>query len=199
MSAKRTVSSLRVAAALCAVGATALAANTGGASLGQTLTGETCRANEGKIYCGTEESGTLRVSTLPSTLPSDPTAHRAAVIAGARALPEGLATARDVTCDPGQWIGNGSETVLFLCTLRASNWPRVILVSASGSTLVAAEGLPSMLPVLEAAIQATLGRPAALGELEAAEGLVKAKYPAALTVGSNDFAAYKAQVESARL
>lgn len=198
MTAKR-ISSLLAAAALCAVGATAFAANTGG-PLGQTLTGETCRSDGATIVCGTEDAGTLRVSTLPSVLPSDPAARRAALLAGVKALPEGLATARDVSCDPGEWIGGGSqEAVLFLCTLRASNWPRVILVGGSGATLVAAEGLPSMLPVLEAALQATIGRVPASGELTAAEGLVKAKYPAALSFGSGDFAAYKAQVESARL
>ncbi len=92
-----------------------------------------------------------------------------------------------------------ADTVLFLCTLRASNWPRVILVGANGTMLVAAEGLPSMLPVLETALQNALGRSAVPGELDAAEGLVKAKYPAALSFGSGDFAGYKAQVESARL
>jgi len=193
------ISSLLATAALCAAGATAFAANSGG-TLGQALTGETCTLNGGKIACGADPSaGTLRVSTLTATLPNDGAARRAAIMAGVKALPEGLATSRDVACDPGQWLGNGTNTVLFLCNLRASNWPRVILVTASGSTLAAAEGLPSMLPVLETAATGALGLPPALGEVEAAETLVRAKYPSALTFGSSDFATYKGQVESARL
>jgi CHAT domain-containing protein len=181
------------------VGATAFAANPG-APLGQTRAGEACTLDGGKIVCGGDASaGTLRVSTLPAALPADTAARRAAILAGVKALPEGLATARDVTCDSGQWLGNGATTVLFLCTLRASNWPRVILVSGSGSTLAVGEGLPSMLPVLDTAVWNALGHPPALGEVEAAEALVKARYPSALTIGSGDFAAYKAQVESARL
>jgi CHAT domain-containing protein len=196
---KRT-SSLVAAAALLAAGAAAFAAGTGDSSLGQSLTGESCRLDGGTILCGSEPSGTLRVSILPTTVPSDPAARRAAILAGARALPEGLATVRDVDCGTGQWIGGGgSEAVLFLCSLRSSNWPRVILVGANGNSLVAAEGLPSMLPVLEAAVQGAIGRVPAPGELAAAEALVRAKYPAALGVGSGDFAAYKVQVETARL
>ncbi|MBL6938463.1 MAG: CHAT domain-containing protein [Alphaproteobacteria bacterium] len=199
MSAKR-ISSLLAAVALCAAGASAFAADPGGASLGQTLTGETCTLGGGKIACGADPAaGTLRVSTLSAVLPADATARRAAILAAAKALPEGLATARDVSCDPGQWVGNSANKILFLCTLRASNWPRVILVSADGSTLVAAEGLPSMLPVLDTAAQNALGLPPAPADVAAAEALVKAKYPAALSLGSGDFSSYKAQVEAARL
>ncbi len=198
MSAKR-ISPLLGAAAILAAGAAAFAADSG-TGLGQSLTGEACRLDGGVIVCGTENAGSLRVSQLTASLPADPAARRAALVAGARALPEGLATEQDIACDPGQWIGGGgSESVLFLCTLRSSNWPRAILVSGNGSTLAAAEGLPSMLPVLEAATQSAIGRVPASGELEAAEALVKAKNPAALSLGAGDFAQYKAQVESARL
>src|SRR5690348_200801 len=129
--AKRT-SSLLAAAALCAAGAAAFAADTP-APLGQTLTGETCHAEGSTIVCGKEAAGTLRVSTLPTALPTDSAGHRTALLAGVKALPEGLATARDVTCDPAQWIGGGGQdAALYLCALRASNWPRVILVAGSG-------------------------------------------------------------------
>ncbi len=172
-----------------------------GSSLGQSLSGEACSLDGASIVCAGETAGTLRVSQLPSTLPADPAARRAAILAGTNALPGGLSTAQDVSCDPAQWIGAGSnEAALFLCTLRSNNWPRVVLVGASGSTLVAAEGLPSMLPVLEAALQNASGRAPAAGELAAAEALVSAKLsPAALKFGNDAFAGYKRYVESARL
>src|SRR5262249_32747174 len=115
-------------------------------------------------------------------------------------LSNGLATEQDIACDSGQWLGTpGSDIALHICSLRSSSWPRVILVGAKGSTLAAAEGLPPMLPVLEAALQIALGRPPPAGELDAAVALVRAKYPASLASGSHDFADYKRLVESARL
>jgi len=190
------------ALALCA-GAAAFAAGTGAASLGSSLSGERCSLSGGDILCGDADaaSGSLRVSQLSVALPAESAARRAAILAGAKALPGGLATVQDITCDPAQWIGaGGNEAALYLCTLRSNNWPRVILVSASGTTLVAAEGLPGMLPVLEAATQSAGGRAASPGEVDAATALVTAKYSAAaLRLGANDFSSYKHYVESARL
>jgi tetratricopeptide (TPR) repeat protein len=192
------LSSLLAAAALVTAGAAALAA--GSVPLGQSLTGEACRLEGGAILCGDEAAGTLRVSQLPAAMPSDQVTRRAAIAAAARALPDGLATEQDIACDAGQWIGTpGADAALYMCTLRSSNWPRVVLVAASGSTLAAAEGLPSMLPVLETALQNALGRTPAPGEVDAAVALVKARYPTALAGGSNDFAQYRHLVESARL
>ena len=200
MNAQRLSFLLGAAAILAVAGPASVAAPTG-ASLGQSLAGETCRLDGADIVCGNEPSGSLRISQLTAALPSDPAAHRAALVAGAKALPGGLATVQDITCDPAQWIGAaGDEAALYLCTLRSSNWPRVILVSGQGSTLVAAEGLPSMLPVLEAATQSGGGRSASAGELDAATRLVTAKYSAsALRLGAGDFAGYKNFVEKARL
>lgn len=184
---------------LCAGAASFAAGNT--TSLGNSLAGESCSLSGGDILCGGEPSGSLRISQLSSAVPSDPAGRRAAIVAGARALPGGLATVPDFTCDPAQWIGDaGNEAALYLCTLRSNNWPRIILVSAAGNTLVAAEGLPGMLPVLEAATQNAGGRNASAGEIDAATRLVTAKYSAAgLRLGSNDLASYKSLVERARL
>lgn len=202
MNSKHLSSLLGAAALVVMAGATAFAASTGASSLGRTLSGETCELAGPDILCGDGgASGSVRVSQLPTAVPSDSAGRRAAILAGARALPGGLSTLQDVTCDPAQWIGAaGNDAVLYLCTLRSSNWPRVIVVGANGSTLVAAEGLPSMLPVLEAAIQSAGGRTASPGEVDAATAAVTAKYTAAaLRFGSNDFSNYKRFVESARL
>ena len=197
MSAK-TLSSLLLTGALMAAGAAAFAA--GNAPLGQSLTGESCQLAGTAIVCGGEAAGSLRSSLLAAAVPADQAARRTAIVAAARALPGGLASEPDTACDPPQWIGTpGAEAALYLCTLRSSNWPRVVLVGAGGNTLAAAEGLPSMLPVLEAALQDALGRTPAPGEADAALALVKAKFPSALASGSNDFSQYQRLVETARL
>ena len=194
---------LGAAALVVLAGVAALAAGTGTTSLGQTLSGESCRLDGGAIDCGNvaEASGSLRISQLPAAVPSDSAGHRAAILAGARALPGGVSTAQDITCDPAQWIGGaGNEAALYLCSLRSSNWPRVILVSASDTTLTAAEGLPAMLPVLEAAIRSASGRSPSPGEVDAAVAAVTAKFgAAALRFGSSDFSNYRRAIESARL
>ncbi|MEI9995548.1 MAG: CHAT domain-containing tetratricopeptide repeat protein [Rhizomicrobium sp.] len=196
MSANR-LSSLLAGAALIGVAAAAFAASDG-ASLGTTLAGETCRLSGGDIVCGDAVAGTQRISQLAAGLPADEAGRHAAILAGAKALPGGLATTQDVACDPAQWIGG--DAALYLCTLRSNNWPRVILVGASGNTLVAAEGLPSMLPVLEAALQSATGRGAAPGESDAAVALMRAKYgEAGLKLASGDFSGYRKYVEAARM
>ena len=202
MSIKRLSSLLGAAALAVLAGAAALAAGTGSASLGQTLSGENCRLDDTDIDCGDAEgSGSLRISQLAAAVPADSAGRRAAILAGAKALPGGVSTAQDIVCDPAQWIGAaGNEAALYLCSLRSSNWPRVIVVSGSGSTLVAAEGLPAMLPVLEAAIKSASGRSASPGEVEAATAAVTAKFgAAALRFGTSDFTDYKHAIESARL
>jgi len=195
------LSTLLAVTALLLAGAASSAAPGTSSSLGQSLSGEACRLDGGSILCGEAASGTLRVSQLPSVVPADSSARRGAILAGVRALPGGLATTQDVTCGPPQWIGAaGNEDALYLCTLRSNNWPRVILAGADGDKLAVAEGLPSMLPVLEAALQNALGRSPSAGENDAASALITAKYTAAaLTLGSGDFGSYKGFVETARL
>ena len=188
------------AAAVLGVASTSFAAGPG-APLGNTLGGESCRLSDADIVCGADTSGNLRISQLPAAVPGDSAGRRAAIVAGAHALPGGLSTVQDITCDAPQWLGaGGNDAALYLCTLRSNNWPRVILVSASGNTLVAAEGLPGMFPVLEAATLNADGRSASAGETDAATAAMTAKYgAAALRLSASDFAGYKHLIESARL
>jgi CHAT domain-containing protein len=194
------LSALLGAAAVLALAGASSAAGTGG-SLGTSLSGEQCSLSGADIVCGGEVSGALRISQLTTSVPADTAGRRAAIMAAARALPGGLSTVADTACDEPKWIGaSGDEAALYACTLRSNNWPRVILVSTAGNTLVAAEGLPGMLPVLEAATQNAGGRVASAGETDSATQLLTAKYSAAaLHLGAADYAGYKGYVEKARL
>ena len=170
--------------------------------LGETLAGESCQlAGTTDIVCADSQEPAGALRTLPfDASATDGAQRRAEILKAARSLPGGISTADDVSCDAGQWLGSDDAgTVLLFCTLRTNNWPRLILVSASDRTLLAAEGLPAMLPVLEVALAAH-GRALAPGEVAAAASLVHAKYPAeTLQLKSSDFAGYRALMESARL
>ena len=187
--------------ALATMATIAASAADSGAMLGRTLSGDACQlSGRSDIQCGAGITGSLRVSQLTAPLALDPPQRRIAILQAIKELPGGLSGDQDMACDAGQWLSaQGGGSVLFFCTLRSNNWPRLILVSGSGKTLVVAEGLPSMLPVLEAAIAAH-GEPFDAVQTQAALDLLHAKYSAdALALRSDDFADYQALVESARI
>jgi CHAT domain-containing protein len=157
-----------------------------------------CSVEGSSIVCNGQPSGTLRVSQLAQPVPPDSAGRRAAILAGAKALPGGLATALDVTCDAPKWIGAaGQEDALYLCSLSANNWPHIILVGADGSTLAAAEGLPSGLHVLAGAVQQATGN---TPDESAAASLIAARYDnQARAAGASDYVDYKKLVETARV
>jgi len=188
-----------VAMALASVAALAAPDAT---TLGQTLAGESCQLSNGSdILCGAanDQAGTLRSLQLPANLPGDPAQRRIAILTAARDLPGGISTADDVSCDNAQWLDPSSGgTVILFCTLRSNNWPRLILVAPTDRAMLAAEGLPAMLPVLEAAL-ATRGHTLSAAEVAAAAALVRAKYPPdSLNLLGSDFAGYRNLVQSAR-
>ena len=187
MSVKRLSLLLATAGAVAAGAAFAQNAGSGG-----------CSVNGSDIVCNGQSAGTLRLSQLGTSMPSDSAGRRAAILAGAKALPGGLATALDVSCDSPQWIGGaGQEDALYLCTLSGNNWPHIILVGAQGSTLAAAEGLPSGLHVLAGAVRDATGN---TPDEAAAASLIAAKYSAqARTAAAGDYVDYKKLVESARV
>jgi len=198
------VRSLFVGAAIAATAAVVSVnghAAEAGTELGQTLGGEPCRLVAGSsIVCAerTEISGTLRTSQFAVAPPGDLAARRAAILAAAKRLPGGIGAIDDVACSQ-QWLSqsNGSAIILF-CTLRNNNWPRLILISAAGSTLRTAEGLPTMLPVLAAAI-ATAGGPIDPAEAQSASDFVRAHYSAdTLRQLTRDYSNYSKSMESAR-
>lgn len=201
VTAKTLTSSLAVAAFAVIAGAAAYAAGNG-VPLGQTLSGESCQLSGATdILCGDGNSaaGSLRVTQFGAALPADPAARRDAIVTAAKGLTGGLSSSEDVSCGAGQWLAQGNNSVLYFCTLRSNDWPRLILSSGTGNLLVTAEGLPDMLPVLEAAV-AKGGSALNAAETQAAQALLREKYASdSLHLHSDDFAAYKKLVEAARL
>ncbi len=89
-------------------------------------------------------------------------------------------------CDGGQPLEG--DTLLFFCAMRSTAWPHIILVTATARGIFVAEGLPTMAPVLAAAIASQSG---AAVPVAAATSAVQAKYPAnLLAAGAGDYAAY---------
>lgn len=172
-----------------------------GTPLGQSLSGESCQlSGVREIVCGAVASGILRRTQLPQALPAEPDARRAAILGAARSQPGGLTTSEEIACDSGHWLAaQGGNSVLFFCTERGSGWPRLVLASASQDMLGTVEGMPSLLPVLEAAL-ASSGQPVAPADAQTALALAQAKYsPQTLKSSSGDFGAYKKLIETARL
>ena len=207
--------SARFAVILAAAAALALSAGAARAQdqagLGTDLAGESCTfgapagAAAGvhgfSIACGnTAESGSVYVLPALPRLPTAPEARRAAIIAAAKQMPVGLGLADTLKCDNGSPLAQGGDRLLFACTARADGWPRIVLVVPSSGALYEAEGVPALLPVLEAAIAARSGTALAPAETEAALHLLEQHFPGALThAGGADAAAERALVELARL
>ena len=170
------------------------------------LGGESCRvagvatpSQSQGILCGDDlpPAGTLRVTISKAELPAGPAARRTAIVGAARTNPESaLNAAERLRCDTGQALG--ADGVLFLCETRSNSWPHIVLLSATKSGVIEAEGLPGMLPVMTAAIA---GQPGG-GADQAAPGLaiVRARYPAGiLELRAADQALYQHAIELGKL
>jgi CHAT domain-containing protein len=180
---------LLAGAALAAMTAVAIPSAFGEPAAGRcTVTGD-------QLFCGGVATGTLRIAQLGSALPSGDAGH-ATLLAAVKALPGGIGGSADVSCDAPQWIG---ADALYLCTLRADNWPRIVLAGANGGTLAVAQGLPASFDVLSGALSDALGRGVSADEASHAASLIAAKYGAAAGVKPDDQNAYKRYVETARL
>ena len=194
MIARRTAWALG-AATLLVIGARA--ADTA-ISLGQNLAGENCSlaAMPGPdaprdIACGaTADAGTALIVPLPQALPANDTARQAAIIAGAKSV---LASGAS-DCGDAQWLDKNHA--LFICTVRSTSWPCIAIVAGADRSLYSAQGLPSMYPVLEAAVARMSGGTASQVGMAA----LQAKFsPGVLKAGTADFGSYKHLVERGRL
>src|SRR3954468_542091 len=134
--------------------------------LGKSLGNEACRADSdpaqarpSDIFCGDNPKSVGRVQTLTleRTLPDALVQRREEIEARAKLLMEGLAVSEQLSCEAGQFLGQG-DVLLYLCTMQSTSWPRLLLVSGAGRSLVVAQGMPSLLPVLDSTISAALGR-----------------------------------------
>jgi len=195
---------------LCGIAEAAQQPNTSGPQLGQSLGGEACHADRVltdarpvDIFCGNnvESVGSLQFSTLSAPLPADGAARRAAMLARAKTIVGALSVSEQLSCDAGQSLSDaGASDVLFLCTMQSNSWPRIVIVAGSERTLYQAEGLPSMLPVLEAAVSAASGRQAAPAAVAAGQRLLAARLPANVLMSATaNSASYAQFIEMARV
>ena len=181
------------------------------AGLGTDLAGESCTFGPPggteaglrgfPVACGdAASSGSLYVMPGLAKLPDAPDARRDAIVAAAKQMPVGLGLGAEINCGTGSPLAEGSEYLFFACTERSDGWPRIVLVLPAGGTLYQAQGMPALLPVLEAAIASRSGRALSPGETEAALRLLERHFPGALAhAGGADAASERALVELARL
>ena len=175
--------------------------------LGKNLGGEICRIDgdpvalrSTDIFCGdnVQSVGRLQVEALNVALPADAVARRQAIRARADSITAMLSISGQLSCDSGQFPGDG-EVLLFVCTMPSTSWPHILLVSGSGRTIVQAEGMPSMLPVLANAISMAGGRPVAAADLASGQSLLATRVPdKVLRAATADFARDSQSIEAAR-
>ena len=166
--------------------------------LGQNLAGESCHADAvaalgatANIMCGDapDSVGELRVVPLAQGLAQGGHATIAAL-----AAPHG----EEMTCGDPQWTS--ADSALMVCTLQSNGWPRIVVAAVAGDRLYRAQGLPSTLPVLEAAIAQASGANTAEADTKAALVALQAKLPPqVLKASTADFSSYAQFIEAGRL
>jgi CHAT domain-containing protein/tetratricopeptide (TPR) repeat protein len=189
---------LFVTIALAILGtAPALCASAAGIDLGKDLSGESCHLQNKDVVCGTEEGavGLLWSGEQALSLPSDVAARAASLLTAAQSVPgNGL---ENVTCDGANPLGG--DNLLLACTARDTDRPQIILVSANARGLWGAEGLPAMLPVLEAAIAVSSGESFSSTQTAAAQSIVQAKFSSRLLQASAaDYSGYLKAIDQGR-
>jgi CHAT domain-containing protein len=187
------------------------------------LNGEACRATPrtdiapdpaapAPVYlvCGegsSRPSGSVSAIVLPLTLPADVTARRAEIARTAAEAPAGRDTASRMACRAGTWTktADGIDLLVQSCAMVDGDWPQVHVVAPLGRFLVQADGLPSLLPALEAEMADLAGyRPStaalAFGGADEARRDLEAAFGNKLKIsGGASFNRYGDLVEQARL
>jgi CHAT domain-containing protein len=180
-------------AALFSLGAAAVLSNAMAADLGKNLAGESCQSvgslspdQPTAIDCGGAATSVGQISYVLA--PQDQAARRAALAQYVQSQ------SQDIDCGETQWTG---ATALRICTLKSNGWPRIVIGADAGGKLYRAEGAPSSLPALQAAIAQDSHEAMAPGDALAA---LEAKFPASvLHAPASDYAAYEQSIEAARL
>lgn len=211
-----------VAGALVAIMGSVCAAETGAPVSMRDLNGETCRTEPRNdiapdpgapapvyITCGqsARPSGAISLTVMPLSLPQAEAARHAAIQSTALDSPAGRDAAVRMDCRPGVWskTADGIDQWLRACRLIDGDWPEIQVVASVGRYLVQAEGLPSLLPALEAAIVDLAGYQApagasAFGGTDAARRELAMLFGNRLTIsGGASFSRYGDLVEKARL
>ncbi len=185
-------------AAVLVLAANAATSGAAASDLGKNLAGETCQSagplsadQATTITCGGGTDAIGAVAYVPA--PPDPAAQHGALDQLVRSQSENL------DCADPQWMGGGAF-VLRICTLKSNGWARIVLGMDAGGRLYRAEGPPSALPVLEAAIASDAHMSLASGDTTGALAALQAKLPSAIIHAStSDYASYKQFIEAARL
>jgi CHAT domain-containing protein len=170
------------------------------ADLGKNLAGETCTASgvlsSGEpeaISCGgaSEVAGEISAIPLGQSAPANP-AQRRDFLAALLSLP--IANAK---CAEAQWFGN---MALRICKLKSNGWPRVLVGQESNGRFYRAEGIPSLLPVLQQAIAVEGHVTVAPSDSAAAAQALRTALPAGIVQASGaSYGDYKKAIEAARL
>lgn len=161
------------------------------------------------VTCGAGKrpNGAVSAVGAPLKLPADVAARHAALDKAAAITPAARDAATRMVCRDGAWhmTPDGLDVRLQPCTLIDGGWPQVVAMAVVGRYLLQAEGLPAMLPVLEATMAGMAGdKPngdrAAFGGAGAARDLLAATFGGQLRpVGAADFDRYNILTEAARL
>lgn len=184
------------AAALLSAAMGAALSSAMAADLGKNLAGKSCQSEgtltpdqPAAITCGGAEGAVGQISYVPA--PTDQAAARTELLQYVRSQ------SQDIDCGETQWTG---ATALRICTLKSNGWPRVVIGAARGGKLYRAEGAPSSLPALQAAIAQDSHEAMAPGDASGALAALQAKFPASvLHAPASDFTAYGKSIEAARL
>lgn len=144
------------------------------------LTGEACRTTPrtdiapdpgapAPVYliCGDSDrpSGAVSAIVLPLTLPPAGPARLAAIEHAAAAAPAGRDAASRMVCQAGKWTKtpDGVDLLAQSCAMIDGDWPQVRIVAALGRYLVQGDGLPTLMPALEATMASLAGYSPAAG------------------------------------
>lgn len=183
-------------ALLLTVGAWSSLSNAVAADLGKNLAGESCRSagaltpdQPTPITCGGDGAAVGQISYVPA--PQDPAAAHAALVQYVQSQ------SQDIDCGETQWTG---ASALRICTLKSNGWPLIVIGTESAERLYRAEGAPSALPALQAAIAQDSHQAANPAETASALAALNAKFPGSiLHAAASDYAAYQKSIEAARL
>jgi CHAT domain-containing protein len=161
------------------------------------------------LICGESSnrpSGAVSAIVLPLTLPPAGPARHAAIERAAAEAPAGRDSASRMVCQAGKWTRtpDGVELLVQSCAMVDGDWPQVRIVAALGRYLVQGDGLPTLMPALEAEMASLAGySPAsgfAFGGTDAARSDLEGAFGNKLKIsGGASFNRYGDLVEQARL
>jgi CHAT domain-containing protein len=161
------------------------------------------------LSCGTvsRPNGSVSAIVMPLSLPADPAARRATIEKAAAEAPAGRDAATRLVCRSGPWTktADGIDLLVRSCATIDGDWPQIYVIAGLGRFLLQADGLPSLLPALEAEMAALADYHAPEGKLafggsEEARRDLEAAFGNKLKItAGGDFSRYGDLVQQARL